>query len=970
MWRLSCALLCLCLTHCIRGQQRIPINDCSGETGCFRVVGNKSAVTAGRTLLLSVDSDPASEYDWAANVGTFSEPGVYSAPVEPGLVTVTATRKSDPTQVGRLTVPIVALPEVPVIVPGRQKVSAGRDGYVARLQTDASVSRITWRSANAILTSATNLSEVTFRAGSVGIVVLQATVENAAEDAPPSAFALIDVVEEPDQPAQVSAPAVVTKNKDGVFFDVLSPKPGFDYAWVMDVAGVRTDFGALGPSLRIVAPNVPFAIECYPINSAGDIAFAPTRKDVGVADPGLERVMGVAGGTGTADGPQEESRANEVLDVAPDANGDIYFLDGNALRIVRSGNVTTLAGKIDAPSALTSDGVEVEPNGVGTDARFQDLQALTTTSDAVWIAERYESGHSGHCRLRRYDKITSAVTTAFDSPNCGCNLGTRAIGIVSRLASSGSTLFALTGTYYQDVILAIDTAAQPVAASFYSGACGDTSGLVTGVGRLSARYDELAGLSVEGTDVITSTDDGSQRLVRIPAATNAPVTTFGATPLGTAPSAIEALGDDKYFVVDTAGECAVVYDALSGTKARVSGIASNGSDPAFCGLAPLAPSVDDGPFRSFSQGKRGADGLLYFGQRELDESGAGPGVIAINLLGASPEEHYVAGAPHAFDGLIDATFPIAAGARRMTRHPNGITTAGDSWYVAELARARSDQWVGKAEHPSTDAMLTPVIGPTIDVDQFDSVDGPLRYSVFRGATTLTALRSGLLYLSDTTTVKRTTAADFLLTVGDTANAPTAVTRDRVSDTVYVVDDAGLYLVADNGSGGQSLFRVAGSSSYYGFADAERGSDARFQGVFDVAAIGNSVYLADALNHAIRRFDVATSSVSTVVNRAKAESCQQGPLNDVPCSDACIYRPFAITVDRDGDLYVASEQYLYRLRSPDTDACRIDTIVGSLTRGMRFGRSPRLNRIWDMEVMDSGDILLLDKGERAVALLRF
>ena len=83
-----------------------------------------------------------------------------------------------------------------------------------------------------------------------------------------------------------------------------------------------------------------------------------------------------------------------------------------------------------------------------------------------------------------------------------------------------------------------------------------------------------------------------------------------------------------------------------------------------------------------------------------------------------------------------------------------------------------------------------------------------------------------------------------------------------------------------------------------------------------------VYVADTLNHRIRRVDPATGVIQTIAGTGKAKWSGDGG----PAESAALNEPVALVIDRKGRLYVA-DQSNNRIRMIDTTTGTITTVAG-------------------------------------------
>lgn len=177
----------------------------------------------------------------------------------------------------------------------------------------------------------------------------------------------------------------------------------------------------------------------------------------------------------------------------------------------------------------------------------------------------------------------------------------------------------------------------------------------------------------------------------------------------------------------------------------------------------------------------------------------------------------------------------------------------------------------------------------------------------------------------------------------TFTAPTGLAFDSANQLLYVADtgnhtirviDLALETVSD------ALVGVAGQAGFAGDDLPGAFAEVQFNRPTHLAlACDGSLYVSDEGNRRVRRIDFATSTVTTVLgNGLRDNSGQFGPARSLPVS-----RPGTLTVDRYGNLFVASEDTV-RVVSAGTDAgCADGALVatGDDIAYSVFGAPPRV-----------------------------
>lgn len=136
---------------------------------------------------------------------------------------------------------------------------------------------------------------------------------------------------------------------------------------------------------------------------------------------------------------------------------------------------------------------------------------------------------------------------------------------------------------------------------------------------------------------------------------------------------------------------------------------------------------------------------------------------------------------------------------------------------------------------------------------------------------------------------------------DEEGARLAVT-DFEGHTVRLID-------VDNGA----VLTLSGQGGEAGFRD---GDDARFDGPSGVSVSGGAIYVADALNHVVRRVDLATGETSTALGNPNRPGAPGFGLR-VPQAEATLLEPEALVVSEAG-LHLVAGYALYLLAAGEPE----------------------------------------------------
>ncbi|MDX1671035.1 MAG: IPT/TIG domain-containing protein [Balneolaceae bacterium] len=180
------------------------------------------------------------------------------------------------------------------------------------------------------------------------------------------------------------------------------------------------------------------------------------------------------------------------------------------------------------------------------------------------------------------------------------------------------------------------------------------------------------------------------------------------------------------------------------------------------------------------------------------------------------------------------------------------------------------------------------------------------------------------------------------------NLPSDVTASSKSLTFYIADALNnkIRMISPEGL----VSTLAGSRSR-GFQDGT-GDVARFFRPVSLALNEDesTLFIADFFNHSIRMIDLKTQAVTTLAGDGTPG------YRDGPVSEAKFNRPFGITIDRDGTLYVAdSQNHVIRKISEGT----VSTLAGTGVSGLKNGDGgvAQFNNPYQVVVTKNGGSLL-------------
>jgi len=183
------------------------------------------------------------------------------------------------------------------------------------------------------------------------------------------------------------------------------------------------------------------------------------------------------------------------------------------------------------------------------------------------------------------------------------------------------------------------------------------------------------------------------------------------------------------------------------------------------------------------------------------------------------------------------------------------------------------------------------------------------------------------------------------------NTPRGVAVDT-SGNVYVAD-AGNHRIRKVTAAGE-VSTLAGSTA--GFANGT-GAAAQFNQPTGVAVdTSGNVYVADSLNHRIRKITVDSNGVGGVSTLAGSGTVG---FAEGTGTAAWFNTPRGVAVDGSGNVYVA-DSLNHRIRKI-TAAGEVSTLAGNDTRGFRDGASAQFNQPHGVAVDSDGNVYVADAG---------
>jgi hypothetical protein len=697
-----------------------------------------------------------------------------------------------------------------------------------------------------------------------------------------------------------------------------------------DAAGHALAFGQTDVTLRSsgsVAATVTLTGDVPGSDGGGpaDMAVPP--------GPSLQLIAGHVGGMGFADGSGSVARFNNPRGIiVVGANAYVADMNNSVIRQIAlsSGAVTTLAGlplrngssdgtgaaaRFSRPTGLTSDGTNLFVTDMRNDTirKIVIASAVVTTLagtagaagslDATGAAARFDHPHGiaydgtanlyvadTHNHTIRKIVIASGVVTTL-AGTAGMAAFVDATGAAARfnaphaLACDNGNVFV--ADMANHVIRQIVASSGVVTTPFGTG---NMAGMVDATGA-AARFNSPRGIVADGAGNLWVADSDNERVRKIVEATGVVTTLAGHDIYGSSdgtgagagfagPHSLAVDGNGNVFVTESFGNT-VRQVTPGGVATTLAGVA--GADGITDGIG--AAALFRRPHALCLDGT-----TLYVTDKQNDAvrkvDPTTGSVITIAGTGHTGSSDGV-GALASFSGPFGC---VADGAGKL--------------YVSD-----GDNDTIRAIDLATQSVST-IAGSPGKTGTLDATGAAAR---FNNPAAL-ALGGGVLYVADlgNNTIRVIVLASGAVTTlagtggaaGSTDATGAAARFNRPNG--LALDGANLY-VADQGN--STIRRIvlasgvvttpAGSAGMIGSSDGT-GAAARFFNPHALAADGNgNLYVADTLNHTIRKMVLATGAVSTVAGTAGVASIKLGPLPGI------LNAPAGLTIGNGGAVLVST-----------------------------------------------------------------
>ncbi len=358
------------------------------------------------------------------------------------------------------------------------------------------------------------------------------------------------------------------------------------------------------------------------------------------------------------------------------------------------------------------------------------------------------------------------------------------------------------------------------------------------------------------------------------------------------------------------------------------------------------------------------DGYLPATVSSVTVTAGGTYSVQMFSLGPQMAVETIAGSP----GLTGSTDATGSAARFWS--PRGIATDGYNLYVADFSNytvrrvvistgvvstlAGSAGWFGNVDGTGSGARFGNVQGVAYDGSNLYVTDS--YYHVIRKIT------SGGVVTTWAGTVGTAGAVDDIGTAAQ-FNTPMGITY--ANGFLYVAD-YGNHTIRQIPTSSANVVTLAGSAGFSGSTDAT-GSDARFKNPSGVVSDGTNLYVADYLNHTIRKIVISSKVVTTLAGTAGSSGAVDGT-----GSAARFNRPFNLALySYYGYLYV-TDYYNNTIRRIVASTGEVTTVAGLAGVYGSFdgmGNDARFNYPLGITATSSGIVYLTDSGNDTIRRIR-
>ncbi len=665
-----------------------------------------------------------------------------------------------------------------------------------------------------------------------------------------------------------------------------------------------------------------------------DVANHVIRKASSGGD--VITLAGTAGATGCVDDTGAAARFTYPQGLAEDSSGNLYVSEvynyNHTIRMVTpSGDVTTFAG---------SCGQRGSTDGTGSAARFNSpTEIAIDASDNLYVAD-FEN--------HTIRKITSGAVVTTLAGTAGSSATTDGTGSAARFAKPAGVLVSNNGNHlyvseYDGHTIRKVTLPGAVVTTF-AGIAGN-SGTNDG-GASSARFHDPAGIAVDASNNVYVSDLTNSTLRKI---TSTGVTTTLAGAAGASGSA-DGTGSAARFYwpmgIVFNGSSIYMADHFNSTIRKIT---TGGVVTTVAGIAGVTGTTDGSAARAKFSSPRGlaysANGSLFV---------ADTGNYTIRKINSSGVVSTLAGSAGS-SGMTNATGSSARFSAAMnkirTDSSNNIYLADSSNHnirkitpagVVSTLAGMSGSY-GTNDGTGGSAGFNYPVGVHVDssgnIFIADQNNHTIRKSTSVGAVTTVSGIAGQSGAENT----GASSARFNTPTGITVSSNGSVyVSEWVNNTIRKITPGG------------TVSTLAGTTIASGSSDGS-GAAARFYRPTGLVANGTNIYVADHFNHSIRK--VTSAGVVTTV----AGTPTYSGTNDGDDVGARFNQPLGLAFTSNGSLYVA-DKLNHTIRKINTSGA-VTTLAGAAgqagTANSSTGTSARFNAPSMLSVDSSNNLYVSD-----------
>ena len=760
---------------------------------------------------------------------------------------------------------------------------------------------------------------------------------------------------------------VNTTNNTADDATIVFPVSGPSGPIITAVAGTGT-FGFSGDGGPATSASLTGPIDVT-VDASGNIFFTDSgNRRIRRVDASTGIITTVAGtgapGFSGDGGPATSADLRMPGGLLVDAQGNLFFADGGNNRIRRvdasTGIITTVAGNgtrtgdIDGPGGDPTD--DLGDGGQATSATLDDpFEVVLDPIGNLYITELRNN------RVRRVDAITGIITTVAGNGTATGTIDGPGGNPLDDLGDGGPATSAslnfilgleldLVGNLYigdsgNNRIRKVDAstgiittvAGNGTPTGTIDGPGGDpTDDFLDGVPAISASLRSPAGLVFDAAGNLYVGDEDNHSIRKVD--TGGTITTvagdgtrtacFPTTGLcGDGGPATSALLNHPFGVtVDSTGNLYFADDGLNRIR-KVTGGAIAGVTAAINQAASQADPTSTSPINFTVVFNENVTG---FATGDVTLSGtAGATTATVTGSGAL---YNVAVTGMTTGGTVIATIPAAVATGAITGLPNAASVSMDDTVTFSL-------------------IVGPIITTVAGGGFSDPGDGgPATSAQLNQPREVTVDASGNLFISERLNhrIRKVDTAGTITTVAGTGtqgfsgDGGPATSADLNTPTGVAVDAAGNLFITGNANHRirkvntvGTITTVAGTGTQGFSGDGGPATSADLNNPQEVAvdASGN-LYIADDLNHRIRRVDASTGIITTVAGDGTVGFSGDGG----PATSASLTSVVRVRVDLAGNIYIGDGNN-HRVRRVDASTGIITTVAGTGTQGFSGDGGP-------------------------------